>query len=48
MKRRYSLLKSASNPVRGVDIIFFFYAGINCHLKIKWKDDEKKIFFLLH
>ena len=35
---QHSLLKSASNLVKDVDIILFCYADITCRLKIKWKD----------
>ena len=40
-EKRQSLLKSARNLVKDVDMVLFCYADINCRLKIKWKNEPR-------
>ena len=45
-KCKYNLLKRANGHVKEVPSIKFFYANINCRLKVKFNDENQKgIFF---
>ena len=44
-KSRYDLLKRANDYVNEVPSIKFFYAGVNCRLKAKFNDENRKDIF---
>ena len=44
-KSRYDLLKRANDYVKEVPSIKFFYAGVNCCLKAKFNDENRKDIF---
>ena len=45
-KSRYDLLKRANDHVKEVPSIKFYYADLNCRLKVKFNDENQKdIFF---
>ena len=44
-KSRYDLLKRANDYVKEVPSIKFFYAGVNCRLKAKFNDENRKDIF---
>ena len=43
-KSRYDLLKRANDHVKEIPSIKFWYADINCHLKVKFNDENQKAF----
>ena len=46
IKSRYDLLKRANGHVKDVPSTKFYYADTNCHLKVKFNDENQKdIFF---
>ena len=41
-KKRHSLLRKANDLVRKRDEVLFYYADINCRLKLKWTGQSKQ------
>ena len=45
-KSRYHLLKRTNDHVKEVPSMKFWYADINCHLKVKFNDENQEGVFL--